>query len=81
MAQIKVDEALNEEYKVDGTNILALRGPPPREEEKWEQAGYPEGCDEETDADAHILYLLEKVEAGRTFVVAQTCYDADVFIE
>ena len=32
----KVDEALQEAYKAGGTNILALRGDPPRDAEKWE---------------------------------------------
>ncbi|KAK4552106.1 methylenetetrahydrofolate reductase (NAD(P)H) met13 [Recurvomyces mirabilis] len=108
MAVSKIDEALEEAYKAGCTNILALRGDPPREKEKWEQgdgvafryardlikyikkkygdhfdigiAGYPEGCDEETDADAHIPYLKEKVDAGGTFIVTQMCYDADIFI-
>ncbi|KAK5107351.1 hypothetical protein LTR62_001367 [Meristemomyces frigidus] len=108
MAVSKIDSALEEAYKAGCTNILALRGDPPREKEKWEQgdgvafryardlikyikkkygshfdigiAGYPEGCDEETDADAHIPYLKEKVDAGGTFIVTQMCYDADIFI-
>lgn len=32
----KVDEALQEAYNAGCTNILALRGDPPREQEKWE---------------------------------------------
>ena len=32
----KVDDALKEAYNTGCTNILALRGDPPREEEKWE---------------------------------------------
>ena len=32
----KVDDALREAYKAGCTNILALRGDPPREKEKWE---------------------------------------------
>lgn len=32
----KVDNALSEAYKAGCTNILALRGDPPREQEKWE---------------------------------------------
>jgi len=32
----KVDEALREAYKAGCTNILALRGDPPREKEKWQ---------------------------------------------
>lgn len=35
MGQDKVDEALKNAYKAGCTNILALRGDPPREEEKW----------------------------------------------
>lgn len=35
MGQEKVDEALKAAYKAGCTNILALRGDPPREEEKW----------------------------------------------
>lgn len=36
MPKEKVDEALKEAYKAGCTNILALRGDPPRENEKWE---------------------------------------------
>ena len=35
METSKVDEALKEAYKAGCTNILALRGDPPREKEKW----------------------------------------------
>ncbi|RDL38849.1 Methylenetetrahydrofolate reductase [Venustampulla echinocandica] len=35
MGEDKVDEALKNAYKAGCTNILALRGDPPREEEKW----------------------------------------------
>ena len=35
MERSKVDEALKEAYKAGCTNILALRGDPPREKEKW----------------------------------------------
>lgn len=36
MAKDEVDEALSNAYKAGCTNILALRGDPPREKEKWE---------------------------------------------
>lgn len=36
MKKEKVDEALQRAYKAGCTNILALRGDPPRESEKWE---------------------------------------------
>ena len=36
MGKDKVDEALRNAYKAGCTNILALRGDPPREKEKWE---------------------------------------------
>ncbi|PUU78572.1 methylenetetrahydrofolate reductase [Tuber borchii] len=36
MPRSKVDNALKEAYKAGCTNILALRGDPPRENEKWE---------------------------------------------
>ncbi|KAI9710848.1 MAG: hypothetical protein M1828_002020 [Chrysothrix sp. TS-e1954] len=36
MPTSKVDDALKEAYNTGCTNILALRGDPPREEEKWE---------------------------------------------
>lgn len=36
MGQERVDEALKNAYKAGCTNILALRGDPPREKEKWE---------------------------------------------
>jgi len=108
MEQSKIDDALKEAYNAGCTNILALRGDPPREKEKWVQteggfryardlikyikskygdhfdigiAGYPEGCDDGTTADEHIPYLVEKVEAGGTFIVTQMSYDADGFIK
>ncbi|KAF2484958.1 methylenetetrahydrofolate reductase-domain-containing protein [Neohortaea acidophila] len=108
MEQSKLDDALTEAYNAGCTNILALRGDPPREKEKWEQAeggfryardlvkyikqkygdhfdvgvaGYPEGPDEDTNADEHIAYLKEKVDAGGTYIITQMCYDADIFIE
>ena len=34
----KIDNALEEAYKAGCTNILALRGDPPRDKEKWEAA-------------------------------------------
>jgi methylenetetrahydrofolate reductase (NADPH) len=36
MGKEKVDEALKEAYNAGCTNILALRGDPPRDKEKWE---------------------------------------------
>jgi methylenetetrahydrofolate reductase (NADPH) len=36
MEKSKLDEALKEAYNAGCTNILALRGDPPREKEKWE---------------------------------------------
>jgi methylenetetrahydrofolate reductase (NADPH) len=36
MEKSKLDEALREAYAAGCTNILALRGDPPREKEKWE---------------------------------------------
>lgn len=36
MPRSKVDEALKEAFNAGCTNILALRGDPPREKEKWE---------------------------------------------
>ena len=36
MEKEKVDDALRQAYKAGCTNILALRGDPPREQEKWE---------------------------------------------
>jgi methylenetetrahydrofolate reductase (NADPH) len=35
MPKSKIDEALKEAYNAGCTNILALRGDPPREKEKW----------------------------------------------
>ncbi|KAI7723405.1 methylenetetrahydrofolate reductase 2, partial [Hortaea werneckii] len=109
MEKEKIDGGLREAYQAGCTNILALRGDPPREKEKWEQtegtafryardlikyikaqygnhfdigvAGYPEGCDAETDADGHIPFLKEKIDAGGSFIVTQMSYDAEIFIE
>lgn len=108
MGQEKVDEALKNAYKAGCTNILALRGDPPREKEKWVAteggfqyakdlvthirktysnhfdigvAGYPEGCDDQSDADLLIDHLKEKVDAGATFIVTQMFYDVDNFID
>jgi methylenetetrahydrofolate reductase (NADPH) len=36
MEKSKIDQALKEAYSAGCTNILALRGDPPREKEKWE---------------------------------------------
>src|SRR3954447_866274 len=96
MGKQKVDEALKNAYRAGCTNILALRGDPPREKEKWEAieggfkyakdlvkyikstygdhfdigvAGYPEGSDDQSDAELLIEHLKEKVDAGGTFVV------------
>lgn len=107
MERSKVDNALKEAYNTGCTNILALRGDPPREKEKWQAkeggfryardlvkhikdaygdhfdigvAGYPEGCDDQDDADLLIDHLKEKVDAGGTFIVTQMCYNAEVFI-
>jgi methylenetetrahydrofolate reductase (NADPH) len=108
MGKEKVDQALQQAYKAGCTNILALRGDPPRETEKWKAteggfmyakdlvryiksrygnhfdigvAGYPEGCDDQDDADLLIEHLKEKVDAGGTFVVTQMFYDVDIFLE
>ncbi|RMZ87066.1 hypothetical protein DV736_g5709, partial [Chaetothyriales sp. CBS 134916] len=107
MERSKVDEALSRAYKSGCTNILALRGDPPREQEKWEAkedgfryakdlvkhiratygdhfdigvAGYPEGCDDEPNADVLIDHLKEKIDAGAAFVVTQMFYDVDIFL-
>lgn len=37
MERSKIDDALKEAYSAGCTNILALRGDPPRDQEKWEQ--------------------------------------------
>lgn len=37
MERSKIDDALREAYNAGCTNILALRGDPPREQEKWKQ--------------------------------------------
>lgn len=38
MGEEKINDALTKAYKAGCTNILALRGDPPREKEKWEAA-------------------------------------------
>ena len=108
MEKEKVDNALKEAYNTGCTNILALRGDPPRESEKWIAkeggfryakdlikyikqtygdyfdigvAGYPEGCDDESDVDVLVGHLKEKIDAGGTFVITQMSYDADLYVE
>ncbi|KAL8709334.1 MAG: hypothetical protein Q9220_005927 [cf. Caloplaca sp. 1 TL-2023] len=107
MEREKVDNALSEAYKAGCTNILALRGDPPRDKEKWQAteggfhyaldlvkyikgkygnhfdigvAGYPEGCDDQKDADILMDHLKQKVDAGGTFIVTQMFYDVDNFL-
>lgn len=43
-------------------------------------AGYPEGCDDQDDADLLLDHLKEKIDAGATFIVTQMFYDVDNFI-
>ena len=108
MERSKVDDALRLAFKAGCTNILALRGDPPRDQDKWEAkdgnfryakdlvkyirdaygdhfdigvAGYPEGCEDESDADLLIDHLKEKVDLGGTFVVTQMFYDVDIFLD
>lgn len=108
MGRAKIDEALRAAYNAGCTNILALRGDPPREKEKWVAAkggftyakdlvkyitdtygnhfdigvaGYPEGCDDNEDAEELIDHLKEKVDAGATFVVTQMFYNVDIFLD
>ncbi|MCJ1478224.1 hypothetical protein MMC13_006900 [Lambiella insularis] len=108
MEREKVDDALREAYKAGCSNILALRGDPPREKEKWQAvqggflyakdlveyikktygdhfdigvAGYPEGCEDQQDAEVLIDHLKEKIDAGGTFIVTQMFYDADIFLK
>ncbi|KAL7270884.1 methylenetetrahydrofolate reductase (NAD(P)H) met13 [Rhizina undulata] len=107
MAKEKVDHALKEAYKAGCTNILALRGDPPREKEKWEAdpngfryakdlvkhikaqygdyfdigvAGYPEGCEDQSDPELLLQHLKEKVDAGASFIITQMFYDVDIFL-
>ena len=108
METSKIDNALEEAYKAGCTNILALRGDPPREQEKWQAieggfryasdlvryikqnygdhfdigvAGYPEGCDDQSDQDVLLEHLKEKVDAGGGFIVTQMFYDVDIFLD
>lgn len=55
MGEEKVNEALNKAYKAGCTNILALRGDPPRETEKWEAA--EDGFNYARDLVKHIRKL------------------------
>ena len=107
MPTSKIDAALRHAYHAGCTNILALRGDPPRDKECWEQteggfryacdlvryikskygdhfdigvAGYPEGCDDGSGADAHMPHLKEKIDAGGSYIICQMVYDADNFI-
>ncbi len=108
MERSKVDWALQEAYKGGCTNILALRGDPPREKEKWTAtkggfqyardlvryirekygdhfdigvAGYPEGHEDQADADLLMDHLKEMVDDGATFIITQMFYDVDKFLE
>lgn len=55
MPQEKVDIALENAYRAGCTNILALRGDPPREKESWEpvDGGFRHACD-------LVLYIRQK---------------------
>jgi methylenetetrahydrofolate reductase (NADPH) len=97
MEKSKIDAALKEAYKAGCTNILALRGDPPREKEKWVaveggfqyakdlvkyiKQGYPEGCEDQQDPEILMQHLKEKVDAGGTFIVTQMFYDVDIFLD
>lgn len=107
MEKEKIDDALRDAKLAGCTNILALRGDPPRETEKWQAveggfryakdlvkyirekygnhfdigvAGYPEGCDDQQDPEILMEHLVEKIEAGGTFIVTQMFYDVDIFL-
>ncbi|KAK5075511.1 methylenetetrahydrofolate reductase (NAD(P)H) met13 [Lithohypha guttulata] len=107
MEKEKLDGALELAYRAGCKNILALRGDPPRDAEKWEAkslefryaidlvkyikknygdhfdigvAGYPEGCEDDTDPELLMDHLKQKVDAGGTFIVTQMFYDADNFL-
>jgi len=107
MEKEKLDDALRLAYNTGCTNILALRGDPPRDKEKWEAtstefryaidlvnyikkhygnhfdigvAGYPEGCEDGTEAEELMEHLKQKVDAGGTFIVTQMFYDVHNFL-
>ena len=108
MEKEKLDSALELAQKSGCKNILALRGDPPRDQEKWQAkslefryavdlvkyikknygnhfdigvAGYPEGCEDNTDPELLMDHLKEKVDAGGTFIVTQMFYDVDNFLD
>lgn len=108
MEKEKLDAALELALKSGCKNILALRGDPPRDKEKWEAtstefryavdlvkyirqkygdhfdigvAGYPEGCEDDTEPELLMDHLKQKVDAGGTFIVTQMFYDVDHFLE
>lgn len=107
MEKEKLDDALRLAYNTGCTNILALRGDPPRDKEKWEAtshefryaidlvryirkhygdhfdigvAGYPEGCEDDTEPEILMDHLKQKVDAGSTFIVTQMFYDVEIFL-
>lgn len=107
MGEDGINDALRRAYQAGCTNILALRGDPPRDTESWVAAdsgfryakdlvahirkhygdhfaigvaGYPEGSDDNSDEDALLEHLRQKVDAGASFVVTQMFYDADNFL-